>query len=281
LTLAFGRLVERIHAAGFPVDTADLSDFAVGPGPTPFLERPLLGSPPADGIEPREEDGQRTLAMLMAAAVPPDQAGAVAGWLAAASEGSFPRLGECLDDLERCGNAARQDEISAGSDGLGMDSLFDDDEEELLRRVVAPAHSPWRRIMAAASLLAVVGAIAAMALAHGRGAAPDAPPATGILRPVTAVVAPPPAVAHTKPEKPAKRRQVRHRAVVRHRAAVHQPKPHKPAVQRTAPVRTVTPPPAPPPSTPPARPATGGLPTPAGGGGGLPDPGGVRTLPAP
>ena len=96
---------------------------------------------PSDGLEPHDQDGQRTLAMLLAAAVPPDQAGALTGWLAAASEGGFPGLGECLDDLERCGNAARQDELSAGNDGLGLDSLFDDDEEELLRRVVAPPHS--------------------------------------------------------------------------------------------------------------------------------------------
>src|SRR5918911_1768906 len=43
LTLSFGRLIERVHAAGFPPETATLRDFAVGPGPTPFLERPLLG----------------------------------------------------------------------------------------------------------------------------------------------------------------------------------------------------------------------------------------------
>ena len=157
LTLAFGRLVERISAAGFLVDSADLSDFAVGPGPTPFLERPLLGSPPSDGLEPHDQDGQRTLAMLLAAAVPPDQAGALTGWLAAASEGSFPGLGECLDDLERCGNAARQDELSAGNDGLGLDSLFDDDEEELLVVSWRRRTDAWRRILAATSLLAVVG----------------------------------------------------------------------------------------------------------------------------
>ena len=282
LTLAFGRLVERISAAGFVVDSADLSDFAVGPGPTPFLERPLLGSPPSDGLEPHDQDGQRTLAMLLAAAVPPDQAGALTGWLAAASEGSFPGLGECLDDLERCGNAARQDELSAGNDGLGLDSLFDDDEEELLRRVVAPPPSAWRRILAATSLLAVVGLIAVLALTHsGRGSSPSAPPVTGIPQPVTTVVAPRPTAVHTKPKpKPVKHRVVRHRSVDR-RPVVHHPKPHPP-VQRTTSTQTVTRPPAPPPAPPPSRPTTSGLPTPAGGGGGgLPDPGGVRTLPAP
>ena len=35
LALAFGRLAERIAAAGFPVDACDLGDCAVGPGPTP------------------------------------------------------------------------------------------------------------------------------------------------------------------------------------------------------------------------------------------------------
>src|SRR4029077_16418094 len=112
-------------------------------------------------------------------------------WLAAASEASFPNLGECLDDLERCGNAAREDELSTGNDGLGLDSLFDEDEEELLRRVVAPRQSPWRRILAAASLVAVVGALAAVAVTHGASeSAPAAPPASDIPRPVTEAVPP-------------------------------------------------------------------------------------------
>jgi hypothetical protein len=280
LTLAFGRLVERISAAGFPVDSADLSDFAVGPGPTPFLERPLLGSPPGDGLEPREQDGQRTLAMLLAAAVPAAQAGALTGWLSAASEATFPGLAACLDDLERCGNAAREDERSAGNDGLGLDSLFDEDEEDLLRRVVAPSPSPWRRVLAAASLLAVIGAVAALAFTHGaHGASPHAPPATGVPQPVTAVTAPHPPVAHPKPRprpKPARRRPVRHHTVVRHA----RPKPPA-ATQTTTSVRTVTPPPAPPPVTPPSHPTSTGLPNPAGGGGGLPDPGKITALPPP
>ena len=48
-------------------------------------------APGSDGLEPHDQDGQRTLATLLAAAVPPDQAGALTGWLAAASEGELPR----------------------------------------------------------------------------------------------------------------------------------------------------------------------------------------------
>ena len=57
LALAFGRLAERIAVAGFPVDACDLGDCAVGPGPTPFLERPLLGSPAVNPILVGPRDG--------------------------------------------------------------------------------------------------------------------------------------------------------------------------------------------------------------------------------
>ena len=39
LTLAFGRVLERVARAGFPADGLAMLDLAVGPGPTPFLER--------------------------------------------------------------------------------------------------------------------------------------------------------------------------------------------------------------------------------------------------
>ena len=68
LALSFGRLVERIAAAGFPVDACDLGDCAVGPGPTPFLERPLLGSPAVNPILVGPRDGQRTLSAILRAA---------------------------------------------------------------------------------------------------------------------------------------------------------------------------------------------------------------------
>ena len=46
LTLGFGRVVERIASAGFPAGRRlAMVDLAVGPGPTPFVERPLLGDP--------------------------------------------------------------------------------------------------------------------------------------------------------------------------------------------------------------------------------------------
>src|SRR6478609_5749996 len=60
LALSFGRLVERIAAAGFPVDACDLGDCAVGPGPTPFLERPLLGSPAVNPIRVGRDGAHRS-----------------------------------------------------------------------------------------------------------------------------------------------------------------------------------------------------------------------------
>src|SRR6478752_8989347 len=85
LALSFGRLVKRIAAAGFPVDACDLGDCAVGPGPTPFLERPLLGSPLVNPVLVGPRDGQRTLAAIMRAAIADELPEPLADWLERAS----------------------------------------------------------------------------------------------------------------------------------------------------------------------------------------------------
>ena len=67
LVLGFGRLVERVAAAGFEPELAGVDDFAVGPGPTPFLERPLL---PLPGADPEARHGRRPAHALAAARCP-------------------------------------------------------------------------------------------------------------------------------------------------------------------------------------------------------------------
>src|SRR6478609_8351463 len=79
LTLAFGRVLERVAQAGFPADGLAMLDLAVGPGPTPFLERPLLGEPGAGPAgDPRA--GQRSLAAIVTAAQFGELEGGLARW---------------------------------------------------------------------------------------------------------------------------------------------------------------------------------------------------------
>src|SRR5206468_1917970 len=99
LTLGFGRLVERIAAAGFSPDGAAISDLAVGPGPTPFVERPLLGRPGAGAQDDRA--GQRVLAAILHAVHTGAPDGDLAGWAAAAAAEEHSSLATCLDELER------------------------------------------------------------------------------------------------------------------------------------------------------------------------------------
>ncbi len=69
LALGFGRLVEAVAARGFVTDVAEATDFGVGPGPTPFLELPLLGRPDAPAMLRPEQDGQVLIARLYSATV--------------------------------------------------------------------------------------------------------------------------------------------------------------------------------------------------------------------
>jgi hypothetical protein len=255
LTLAFGRLAERVAAAGFPVDAAELADFAVGPGPTPFLERPLLGSPDANPVLVGPRDGQRTLARIFRAALADQPPEPLAGWLERAADAGFTDLAACLDQLEQCGDRVRDELRPQDESPVGLEGLFDERAYEA--ELSEPLPRIWpRRLAGGLGLLAAV-AISAALLAGRGGAAPALPDPTP--RPVA--VDPVAAPVH----QPA--RHVHRRLHVRHR-----PRPH------TRPHAAAAPPPPAPPA--PAAPSNG-VSRPPSQVGVLPDPGDVDTLPAP
>jgi hypothetical protein len=257
LALAFGRLAERIAAAGFPVDACHLSDCAVGPGPTPFLERPLLGSPTVNPVLTGPREGQRTLAAILRAAGGGPLPEPLERWTAQAASAGFGTLAECLDDLEARGNEVRDE--PGDQPLIDMTELFDDDEA-FEARLLAPAPRVWpRRLLGGMGALALaalaIAAIGHIGGAHRAVAAGPPPP-----RPVAA--------AATEPKAPATHhRRARHHvrpATPRRHHHRHHPVP--PAVP-AGPVPTAT-------ATPPAGQApVAGTP--------LPDPGTPGTLPAP
>ena len=260
LTLAFGRLAERIAAAGFPVDACDLGDCAVGPGPTPFIERPLIGSPLVNDVLVGPRDGQRTLAAILRAAAGGAPAEPLASWLETAARAGFGSLTECLDDLERCGNDVRpggEDEL------LGLDGLFDEDDAAFEARMLGPEPRRWPR-----RLLGGLGAVAAaalviVALGHRGAGSSEQPQWAAAPRPV--------AVASAGPAP--------HRA--RHHAHAHAPRPHRRSRHHShaAKTRPATPhATTPPASTTTAPPATA---TATSSGTRLPNPGSISTLPPP
>jgi hypothetical protein len=268
LALAFGRLAERVAAAGFSPDLAVLADVAVGPGPTPFLERPLLQPP--GGATPITGDGQRVLAAVCAAALgpspPPPE---LAAWLERAAAAAFPALADCLDELERCG--ASGDGADPDARPPGLERLFDEDFD--LDGLIAPPPDPGRRRLLAAvpiALVAVAGAL--LLLGHGvhRSAAAEAP---GVpVKPRVTPVAP-------APPRPARRHARRKSSVHRaHRApAPERRRPATPARRpqpQPRPQPTTTPPPVTTTSTttPPPPPSTGAVQLPAPGGTTLPPP---------
>ena len=262
LVLGFGRLVERVAAAGFEPELAVVDDFAVGPGPTPFLERPLLPRPGADPAAPAG-GGQRLLVRLLDALVArahvPEGLG---GWAERAAAGGFGSLGACLDELERVGTEAV---AAGGAEPPGLRGIFDEDELDAMERAADRVPGRRRRIA-----LAVAGALAAavtgLALvdpgAHaGRTVPTPGAPAT---LPVTRLE-PNPAASHPAHRTPAKHRR-------KHPAA------HRPAHKHRAPERPVSTQ-----TSSPAPPATTSTPAPPSTSGGatvLPAPGGT-TLPAP
>ena len=267
LALAFGRLADRVAAAGFSPDLAVLADVAVGPGPTPFLERPLL-QPPSAGT-PVTGDGQRVLAAVMAAALgpltPPPE---LAAWLERAGAGGFPGLADCLDDLERSGAAGDGDDPQARPPGL--QHLFDEDFD--LDGVIVPPPDRSRRPLVAAvpiALVAIVGAL--LVLGHGAHRSAAAEPPQRHAGPRVTPVAPAPVApkpAKHAPAKHAGRRAKKPKRVHRHASPA-------PATHRTStappPARTTTT------TTPPVTTQT---PAPSPGTVELPPPGGT-TLPAP
>jgi len=269
LALAFGRLADRVAAAGFSPDLAVLADVAVGPGPTPFLERPLL-QPPA-GATPVTGDGQRVLAAVLAAALGPlTPPPGLEAWLERASAGGFPGLPDCLDELERCGAGGDDDGDGDGIRPPGLQHLFDEDFD--LDGVIVPPSDRSRRPLLAAvpiALVAVAGAV--LLLGHGahRSAAAEPPHHRAGPR-VTPVVKAP---VTPKPAKPTAVTHAGHRAKKPPRPHHRHPSP-APATHTTS----TTPAPAPTPSTTP--PATTQAPPPSTGTVELPAPGGT-TLPAP
>ncbi|HEY0388524.1 MAG TPA: hypothetical protein VGC71_08790 [Gaiellales bacterium] len=259
LTLAFGRLAERIAAAGFPVDACDLADCAVGPGPTPFIERPLLGSPLVNDVLVGPRDGQRTLASVLRAAGSGPLPEPLAAWLERAERAGFASLAECLDDLERCGNDVRSSDPTG--DLLGLDGLFDEDDEAFEARFLSPEPRRWpRRVLGGAGALALA-VLAFAALGHRQPGALDAAVRPAAPRPVAVAEAPPHADA--KPR--------RHHA---HR----RPHPHARRTQRPSHRHATRPDTPPPPPSPPAATPTRAS---SGSGTALPDPGSVATLPPP
>jgi hypothetical protein len=270
LALSFGRLVERIAAAGFPVDACDLGDCAVGPGPTPFLERPLLGSPAVNPILVGPRDGQRTLSAILRAAGGAGLGSPLEEWTARAAAAGYESLAECLDDLERCGNEARE----AGDDTevVGFAGLFDDDQDEHLARLLPPEPRTWPRRVAGGLGALALAVLAIAAIGHRASGTPAAAPVPS-PRPVAVAPVTTPKPSKPKPAHPRKRHAVKqHRRVHRHRHP-HETSPSRSA--RATPPAQPPPSPPPPPSTPPS--------TSAGSGAGdpLPDPGGTSMLPAP
>jgi hypothetical protein len=264
LTLACGRLTERVAAAGFSPDAAALADVAVGPGPTPFLERPLLHAAGRRPVAPG--DGQRILAAVCDAALGP--AAAPAGlqeWTGRARAGEFASLAECLDELERSqvagdGPAAPESDLPPG-----LGHLFDDDFDLDGPAVTAPTPRRFRRLAVGLPIVTFV-ALGLSALLGGPSSPASAtrnqPPAPAVT-PVVPAAADENPIVHTKAPP-----HHHHRTVRAHR--------HRPAAKVATPAQTSS---APAPATAPLSPA------PATGPGGAvvlstPSPVGV-TLPAP
>jgi hypothetical protein len=274
LVLALGRLAERIAAAGFSPDGAALADVTVGPGPTPFLERPLLR---AAGGRPavRPGDGQRLLGAVWDAAIgrldPPQ---GLREWADRARAGDFETLPECLDELARCGVPTAAAEADGVETPPGLDRLFDE-HFDLDGPAVAAPGEPRRLRLAGLPLAAIMIAGVAVLLGHGarQGAASTVPPS--ITAPMTTPVVATPAArpARRAPGPPAPRHTHR-RPAHRHRrrrAAPTSPPAARPRATPIPPAQTS-------PTAPPAATASAGGTT--DGAVRLPAPGGT-TLPAP
>jgi len=271
LVLGFGRLVERVAAAGFEPELAGVDDFAVGPGPTPFLERPLLPLPGAAPAAP-PGGGQRMLARLLDALVARrDIPDGLSGWAERAAGGGFDSLGACLDDLERVGtDAAAGDAVEPP----GLRGIFDDQELDAMERAASRVPGRWRRI-AAIALGAVVAALTGLALvnpvAHPAGATSAASgPATVPLTILTTATESTPRRVHRADRAPA-RDQHRHRHAPTHRRRPRHPH-RSPAPAPTTPATSDPAPTVATAATPPSNADTGPTVLPAPGGTTLPAP---------
>jgi hypothetical protein len=272
LTLGFGRLVERVVAAGFAPQAAELRDLSVGPGPTPFLDRPLLGAPGGPGDA--DAAGQRLLGMVLRAAAGEQVDLGVAAWASRAEAREFASLRACLDELEAVADEAERGAVRlAGDDDLA--GLLDESDVDGL--LAGPDRlTLMRRAGALLLLLAIIAAGIGLTLGDGTPSAAQAPPPSppGTIRPLAGESS-----EHTG-RRPLARTSVA-KAVIRPKRGQRDPvaKRHTPAEETRAaapPAQAADPSPAPAPSS--------TAPTPTRertGGGGLPSPAGVVTLPPP
>jgi hypothetical protein len=187
LTLAFGRLAERVAAAGFSPDAASLADVAVGPGPTPFLERPLLQPQGARAVGTGE--GQRVLAAVCAAALGSlDPPAALGAWADRAGAAGFAGLAECLDELERCGVATPSSSGGASDAPPGLEHLFDDGFDVDGPAISLPREPRRPRVVGVSIVIMAIFAVLALL---GHGARPgEASPPPAAASPVTTAVVP-------------------------------------------------------------------------------------------
>ena len=287
LALTFGRLLESVAAAGFDAGSAVVADFAVGPGPTPFLEQPLLAPPRTAVPISRRASGQEVLAALFDAAVdekdlPPE----LAAWRGAAASGAHPSLSVCLDALERAEGAVRS--AASTAEPAGIAGIFDGP-------LILPEGRTWserlRRLGPLAALLplVLVGFAVVVALRHPSASATRTPIAGSAPRVSYATrPAPQPAAARQNPpvhRKVVHRRRRTHAASASHRrrhpSAAHHAAPagshsaatgSTPASPAPASTASASPPAAssPPPSS--SSGAAGGVVLPAPGGTVLPHP---------
>jgi hypothetical protein len=267
LVLAFGRVAERVAGCGFSPDAAVLADIAVGPGPTPFLERPLL-SP--EGRPAPAGDGQRLLAAVCDAALggvdPPP---GLAAWRERARGAQFAGLGECLDDLERRG-ATAADRDGGGAEPPGLERLFDDALDLDGPALVGPPPRGRRLAAWAPSLLIALVAVVALLGHLGRSGAQSAPlsdprPTPVATTPHRPTAAPPaPTAPNGRHSAPANRSTRRHHRRPKRRprtaTAVHAP---APTATTPAPTTATAPPTTTSSSGPTALPAPGGTTLPA------------------
>ena len=285
LTLAFGRVLERVAQAGFPADGLAMLDLAVGPGPTPFLERPLLGDPGAGPAGdprggPAVARGDRDRRAFR-------RAGGRARPLARRRAQRVVRVARRVSGCPRGDGGARSARQPVGALDADLAGLFDEDDDLRLESLLPPAGERRGLRRAGAAVGIVLALRRRLGGARGRAAerlrrppAPAAPPAAEPVPvdPGTLVNAsdPPPrrhAHHHARPDaaprllaahRPAGTINGRPRCSTRRRPRRRLPRLAADGHRRTAASRAAD-----------AARATGG------GGATLPDPGGVTTLPPP
>jgi hypothetical protein len=243
LTLAFGRLTERVAAAGFSPDAAALGDVAVGPGPTPFLERPLLHAATRRPVVPG--DGQRILAAVWDAALgPADPPSGLYGWAERAQAGGFASLAECLDELERSRGAGDGHDAPESDLPPGMGHLFDDDFDLDGPAVTAPPPRRVRRFVPFVGMTLTL-VFSLLTLVGGTHPSPASTKRDSPVAPAVTPVAP----TTTRPsvqrenQKPAVHARPKHHS--RPKPARHHRRHSSPATSPTTTTATTSPPSAP------------------------------------